>query len=479
MSSQSPEPTFRLSVRAGHPATEIVVLDHQLTLVARGVGSLVVDEPAGVYKVKARLARAEREIIIALEGDRDVVVDLRPSSSPVPISQTDAPVLHWAVARDQSRQTHAQLGEGASLFFMWREASAGPGDAPWPMEGAALCDVEGRALMALDSSKFPRGEASDVTRWSAATVGVRPGAFILRQRNPCGDDVEQAVIAVDGWQTQLFRVREYGRPGEGSSGGSHAQTRDTVSLLMGRGGFDPESDEVRLADIMRVALTDDRSVVSSELRDAFVHKLQNPLLGIMAAHVLDGTFERRQTEQGSVPAPSLDRESFDQIITMLRTLVGDDHPDVEALSLSCSDSRLRTTRSLRTPPMFRRSWSLYVRASNDAPELVPVSVWQRIALLTAVRPYLCWRRPPVAPKSRWVPDILQAYSTPQAGSVVESRLQEIFSQGASGVAARVPVIRQFAKQFDDPKAAEAFSRRLSLTFDVPRAVIDQVYKRWW
>jgi hypothetical protein len=79
----------------------------------------------------------------------------------------------------------------------------------------------------------------------------------------------------------------------------------------------------------------------------FRWKLENPMLGILGMHLLLKNQES-------------DTELLQTIIQNLRNLLGDPHPDVEALAL-----RLEQTGSyvFQSPPMMRRSWSLVVNAT--------------------------------------------------------------------------------------------------------------------
>jgi hypothetical protein len=75
----------------------------------------------------------------------------------------------------------------------------------------------------------------------------------------------------------------------------------------------------------------------------------------------------------------------------LRGLVGCEHPDVEALSLECPDSTLRSSRPLRAPPIFERSWRILVKASlRSDPKLIPLSLWQQVHATLSAPPFLLW-----------------------------------------------------------------------------------------
>ena len=107
----------------------------------------------------------------------------------------------------------------------------------------------------------------------------------------------------------------------------------------------------------RVALADERPLLSAELSRLILEKFDNPLAGIIGGHLLLIGYER----PGS---PWLDL--LNEVVTNLRDLVGFEHPDVEALSLACPDLKLRTELPLRAAPMFERSWRMMLDFRSPA-----------------------------------------------------------------------------------------------------------------
>src|SRR3712207_6637356 len=90
-SSDEERPTAQLAVTAGSPFAEIFLLDQHPAMVDRSVGDYRGELPAGVYKVKARLADATAERLILLEDDEslDISGDLVVRSS-VPLADSRA-----------------------------------------------------------------------------------------------------------------------------------------------------------------------------------------------------------------------------------------------------------------------------------------------------------------------------------------------------------------------------------------------------
>ena len=140
-----------------------------------------------------------------------------------------------------------------------------------------------------------------------------------------------------------------------------------------------------ILEAARIALAQGRNLFAEgrgqELKDMLFMKYQDPLAGLMGAHLLLIT-------QAESPTPS-HQQLFDTVVQNLRGLVGDAHPDVEALSLKASPA-FRTRHRFNDPPIFRRSWQLIVDASRDDPDLLDPDVWERVRATLSVAPYLVW-----------------------------------------------------------------------------------------
>jgi hypothetical protein len=151
---------------------------------------------------------------------------------------------------------------------------------------------------------------------------------------------------------------------------------------MGRGdGSDLSSEHARLAEIARLALIDQRKIARDELRIVLAHKFDDPLLGILGAHLL---LMEKQPDYGLLRVVKTN---------LLDRLQQHEHPDVQALALAPELGNGPSSYVFRTPPMLRASWSLILQSSVDMPERVaPDSLAARAAgRLAATQPWLVWR----------------------------------------------------------------------------------------
>jgi hypothetical protein len=396
-------------VEASNPLAELFLIDGSLRLVARGVGLLSVHTMPGIFKIRARVGRQESETIRLIEADTMIPVDAPCQVSPLPLPTT-ARTHEYQVAGAYhlSRQVQIAAGHGAQIFIMarmWTPNESGSGRNP--AEGLSLHTWEGRLI--ADYSKVSEGEMNRDS-WSACNIQVDPGPYRLRARLAEGSIVDQVVYAAENWQTQLFLLNRVGPAQHEDAEARERQMLDfyvlsnmAVSMTRLGNGFNP-GDEPGW-DLARVALRDDRPLFSPIFCNALDHLLErNPILGIFGAHLMlmarDYDLVSKNEASRGKPRIPLDRESyawaldpglFERVIVSLRELLGGNHPDVEALSLSCAASAMRGSEPFSIPPMLRRSWSLLVRASNENSKILPLATWARIAEMIPVGPFLAWK----------------------------------------------------------------------------------------
>jgi hypothetical protein len=486
----SPEPpaSFALHLSA-ETGAELFVIDSSMRLVERGAGRLDVQLPTGVYKLKVRRGREETERIILHDHDESITLAAPSISSPAPFQGTTRThEWHIDAAVQQSSQVHVVAGTGAQVFVMsryWTAPGRKPDDRGHPARGLSLRTLAGRVVVDYDATELPHVDGHDA--WAACTVAVDPGTYLLHRETDGGQALEQAVVASPTWQTQVFILRDpvTGLPRPEGPHPSIAQQRalrpDAISVLMNHGHFDAQRSDMQLADVARLALADERRILSDELRQMLDGKFDNPMLGIYGAHLLVLSLDRAAREAREKPdqaqlALDFGPGDLDVIVRNLRNLVGPGHPDVEALSTRCLDASLRADKPLSAPPMLRRSWSLYVAASNEQADLIPRDVWTRVRQFVSAPPYFTWVR-------------TASTGTDPAVAVVRSvqkrqaRTTEQLVRTAGSPAARaVPAgaaagVEQAVGALAAPRLApEPDPRQLSLDHDIPRGVIDEAFR---
>jgi hypothetical protein len=381
---KSSEPRVAVDIQA-EPATEIFLLDHQFQLRARGVGRVKASVAPGLYKVKYRAGSQIVETYEEMSAGGGTVHLRAPdvpyaSAAPLATSRTTHET-HEGAASALSKTVHHRLGQGSEIFVFaraWTETVTGRRRTPpvprrhHPAMGLSLRGADGSLL--IDIEKESKVELRD-DPWAGCTIAVDPGAYRLRVETPRWGALELTLIATKEWQTQVFLLQD-----NYSDGKAPAFRPDLAeaSVLLGRKGkgFDPRRGELRLAELARQSLANQRLVLSGEeLKRLFTNKRSSPMLGIYGAHAL--------LAQGS-------RREISGAVRELGSILGD-HPDVDALRLALS-SRPSGKLSFSVPPMLASSWAIIVDKASSHPDLVPAgSLASRVATcLWGSGPWLIW-----------------------------------------------------------------------------------------
>jgi hypothetical protein len=275
-----------------------------------------------------------------------------------------------------SRARTLSLGTGAQALIVsrwWGAANARSRAAMRVAAGIKLVDEHGEELVDLAARSRQESRGDPV---AACNIELAPGWYAVRLSRPDRPTVEQALVACEGWQTQMFLLREGARKGRRDAG-EHVR----ISVLMSRirDGFDPARDDVRLTEVALLGLASQRAVVTrADLNAMLKGKFVDPMLGIYGAHVL--------LDRAGTPGQ---RTDIAVVVRNLRKLVGD-HPDVVALATLAGRTKgLRVTH----PPMLMASWRRIVSATATSPLLVPAgSLAERCARrLWGSGVWLWWR----------------------------------------------------------------------------------------
>jgi hypothetical protein len=481
MSATDPSvPQFNLVLDSGNPTAEVFLLDHQLRLVARGIGQLETRAPSGVYRAKVVLGRQSEERSILLDQDRHEWLGAPEIASPAPLVGTSHTHEHHVDgAYTESSKIHFVHGDGATIFLFARRWTDGPHrsistrEYVHPGRGLSLREPGGRIIADLErhGAVSPGWDG-----WAALTVAVDPGAYLLHYQPERGIAIEQTLCAVEGWQTQAFFLRTQDLRSDEPSPTRAAEFAN-ISILMSSSGFDPNRGDMRLAEVGRLALADERPILSQELSGLLSGKFDNPMLGLFGAHLLllardrASAREDRWTQGRQVQATeNYDEQSLQTAVDNLRGILGPGHPDVVALALRLGDTPAEAVGPFRVPPMLRRSWSILVEASNERPDLIDPRMWRRISSITAGRPFLSWirrRGRGAAEAENQLAEALQARLA--LAEVDVTALDE-----ADDISAELGPLRGASPAAADQDARDEILRDASVEMGIPRFVVDEV-----
>lgn len=338
------------------PGVTITVADRHLRRVARGIAELNAQLPTGLYELQFTAGHSIDSVVVRLPAE-GLTHRAEPMAfvSPAPRPQTD-PVWSLETIHETSLSPNYRIGAGAELLVAIRDAEAVPGQLL--TDGLSLVTENGETLAYGDELARQFGDAHRGL-WAAFALEADPG--VCRLRTVIGAmTVEQTVVLVEGWQTQVFLDRR-------DCGGERGVSLPDAAVAMARMeiGFDPHCEDLRLAELARIALLDHRQVLTSRDFESMVYgKWENPMLGLYSFWIL---LDEHRVERH---VPGASHEELGDLVHImaknLRGLLGD-HPDVAAM-----DVRLgRRVEPVEHPPMLRASWETLITTSlSFQPDIV-------------------------------------------------------------------------------------------------------------
>lgn len=377
-----------LKVDPGDAAADIILFDGSFDVVDRNTGKRELPPlQPGLYKMRIRVGRKLAERVVLLDRDwppdpgpplAGPVVEA-PASLPLPpmpqiISAAPLPGTRMMVGGQADAVRNAlNAGDGAQhaaeiliASRLFSGEGAVPNDAGW--DDVSLTTIAQTTVADLSRDPHPGVPAVDPV--VARNVAVSPGNYEMHFRIGEGTHLGLSLaVPPGGWRVESYLLR-YG-----------SSAKPALTLLMRRIGAPWGTDADLATQKALVALADERTVGDGELIEQLLGASDNPLSAIVGAHLMLIAGEKN----GSPVPPRLN-----EIVTRLRSIVGDNHPDVQSLSRLCPDATLHAVGPIVAPPMFERSWRILIRESFEHPELIPVDLWRRANASLPYPPYLCW-----------------------------------------------------------------------------------------
>ena len=362
-----------LTVRAADEGTEIFLIDSNFNRLQSAVGKMKARVNPGIYKIRFRAGEAQVDRIVevtnAARGGRNSVEVSEASlsfSSAAPIPGTRTTQEDHEVAWRRAWQCpDVTRGQGGRLFLMVRDPNANPqlASSRRPWAGIALADAEGKVLCDMSENGWKDSRAGVATMH----VELNPGVYVLRVDTSVAGVRKMAVVVCPGWQTQvLLAAVRYRRSGKDRPSIVRRALLSEAAVFMVKPDAtgDPRrfmKKQLRLTELARQGLAQGRAPIRpSDLRDMLWAKYENPMLGIIGAHLLLRT-----------PEPDLDL--LHTVVSNLESLVPG-HPDVLALQLEVNTRRnteMTEPPACAVPPMLLASWQIIVEQSVKWPTIVP------------------------------------------------------------------------------------------------------------
>ncbi len=366
----------KLTVDAADLTAKITVLDANYARVRWALGRLEATLPAGLYKLRVRVGSATQEQLIEL-GDtrRSAHPDLCLSPLPSRSRERRAPTTPTARSPRSSAAVAATDWATAPRFSSSRASLKTGASTPAhnPAAGLSLHAPDGRMLANIEAN------ATVAERRAGWRADVAPGAYRLRLERRDGFALERALIVSAGQQAQVFLWPVEQRLADATTQrlADLAQASLHISSIE---GFNPEDDDMRVAELLAYALVQTREALSDRLLERLRKDPINPMLGLLGAHLM------LREQKG--PSPE-----FDALVDRLSALFGPSHPDICALRLKQTVKPADAQEIVRMPPLLRESWEIAVEASVTRPEVIALDPPWRLAAqrMISTGPWLSWR----------------------------------------------------------------------------------------
>ena len=382
----SPSDTIHLVIEGATQATEIELQDasyHPVSL-DQNAGRAEAEVRPGIYKVTYREGDSLLQENVWVTEETKIVRQSEgaPLVSAIPI--VDSPTSNeWqrSSAEQLSRQRHFDLGGDAGLFVFVRDVgipSLAPSNArpsqrssrpEWPQADRIASGnvATGLTLRSADGAMlydYAVGPGDLPHHWAGAAGRLPSGTYLLRVDTATGDAFELPVAVRPGWQTQVFSFTYSSGERDGDLRADLSKT--SVAMARQGQGFVAGDPMLRIGVQALQALARRREIRSRELDSLLASEHQNPILGIVGAHLLRLRFD-------------FDRSHFQRVVDVLFNLTQDErqgpHPDVAALRLERDDGAVRP---FDVPPMLKRSWALLQVESHRRGEVVPEGIAVRL-----------------------------------------------------------------------------------------------------
>jgi len=351
--SSSDAPTMsRLTISTGIPDAHTTVFDAWDHVVHEHLGRQSdVDLPSGLYTVRVERGGLLEETLVR-HGAAQLIEPTVPGRyTPALIAGATTSHEYYTgpAVNFSSNMTAPDLdgGDYSGLFLFIRTSNDLLGQGRDVSEGLSLATPAGQVLR-LDGDLSARDTNHG---WMAFSAKAQPGTYYLRYE---GEDSRAVPIHLSpNWQTQVFLTHRE-RP-----------LFDSMRVFQGdlHQGFQPNDETT---DAVDRALTDlqfgTRSISRNEMNHLLSGKFANPMLGLLAAHLL----LRREK-------PNTDL--LNTVIYNLNHLAGDS-PDFAAL---CLRVHLRfpgeglappPPAPFAVPPMIRDGFEAIVLAAADDLNLI-------------------------------------------------------------------------------------------------------------
>ena len=358
-----------LDVSVAGQSSEVIIIDSGFHVIARGIHSVQLRVPPGIYRAKVRVGDQQSEKLFSVEfnepnGQKSIKLNPLEFSSPIPLYKTSTSrEFHQDAIRNAAAigGVKAQLGKGAEVVIFLRDLSSLYFDLTADQMASYKKNFEGLVLSKLDGSDPHPLESIGtlvVDRgYLIASATVTPGSYALSRMSSGTERLFLPLVVPSGWSLQVFVSMV---PTDDDSSYSRLADFDGAAMVFDRpdAGFFPDRSDLGVLEVTRQALARGHNVLDANAMAVLLSgKVENPMMGLLAAHLL--LLARK---------PNL--ELIQKVVTNTGILIGANYPDL--LVLSWKLGQLRGTsdaldakalvESIKGPPMLQLSWRYFMEA---------------------------------------------------------------------------------------------------------------------
>jgi len=397
---------FPLTLRDDLGAQYLTLLDASDKTVFRGrvASTRKFKLRPGSYTLRTKFDHATIETPISLDGP--LIISTREQLPTAPELYSAAPLQESPTSHEYyTRPSEAWSlfstrrplpNADSSLFIFVRAVDLEKHDANSDLaQGLVLRSRDGTRISGFAPSETQRDNRFG---WLAFHIAVPFGTYFLRFEGHAGEDTELPprelpLQLCSGWQTQLFLIHRA------------APLLQTAKIFFARGrsGFRSRDRETAAADVALNGLQNKKDLLSEDALNLLLRaKFENPMLGLVGAHVLIQRRRALQTrvsmgERRAGSQEARQRDQLQQQITVvlrnLNTLLPSS-PDVAALNLLAGSASIRNKVVVDEPPMLRLGLNALMNEAAIRPDVLKSE-----SLIPAIAPHVYAD----TPWSTWAP----------------------------------------------------------------------------
>lgn len=355
-----------LDITVADASSEVMVVDSNFRVLARGIHGVQLHVPPGIYRAKTRVGELQSESLFSVAPDepgqhKRIELPALQFASPMPLQQTSTSrEFHQGAICNASSGTNTRLGEGAALIIFLRDPSLiyfSLNDAQ--MESYAR-NFSGLTLGKLDDSTThpleTLGTLVAERGYLIASIALDPGCYTLSRQMADGGRLSLPLVVPAGWSLQVFVPMLADDP---SALNRQIDLAGAAMLFDRPGvGFRPDRADLRILEVARQALARGHNVIDSNSMNTMLSgTIENPMLGLLAAHLL-------------LLARHPDLELAESLIVSTGKLIGPGYPDLLALRWKLAQLRgnadaasaTALLKDMTLPPMLQLSWHHFMQA---------------------------------------------------------------------------------------------------------------------